>query len=143
MRSKSSLTCPFCGHDSLEVDTADVGASDSNEQVADNATNSSPPTSDALTTMNEEVQLEEEEMKKATQAVVKEALKVLNPLLEKLNEANEQLKQQQTTRPPAIDMSQDGLAKNLEQLQKVSEEKLKNQELKVAARMKKMQSRLA
>ena len=162
MAGKNSLACPYCGYDPNDEGgtNATENASPESEKVSAAHNSDSNPsatsgtrsqatesdTSSTETQGNENAsspfELEESEMKQATKSVVKEVMKVLNPLLEKLNEANEQLKQQQPQMPSAMNMSQDGLASNLEKLQKVSEERMKNQELKVAARMQKMQNRL-
>lgn len=91
----------------------------------------------------------DEDIKAATNLVVIEALKTIKPLLEKLAEANEGVQNNQMVEPPQLrrnaETPQTGqtFEEQLENLQRAALERQKLQERRVAAKMKKMQSRFS
>jgi len=72
---------------------------------------------------------------------VKETLKTLAPLLEKLEEA---VKQQQSNNLPASSSTPNfDSAEQLKRMQEASKDRIKMQELKVAEKVRKLQARIA
>lgn len=86
----------------------------------------------------EKVTIEQEDLEAATKVVVKEVMKVLQPLLDKLHEANEQFRHNQqstsTDNTPSFEQQ-------IANLQNAAKERIRIQEHKVAKKLRKIQTR--
>ncbi len=83
----------------------------------------------------EQIVIEEDHLKEATRIVVKRTMEVLQPLLDKLAEAVVQHKKETNTEPSPGD--------ELKKMHDAALQRLATQENKVAARMGKIQARIA
>lgn len=117
--SRNPKLCPNCGYDSSQDDAK--------------------KTKDTGSTKEKVVEIDEEALNDATQAVVKETMKVMQPLLDKLQQANEELKQSQLAATQQIG---NGFEQQIENMRNAAMERLKLQESRVAKRIGKLQSKI-
>lgn len=83
------------------------------------------------------IAIDEMQLSEATRIVVRETMKVLQPLLDKLGEAVEQQKQEAAAKQASA--TEDPLAK----MKEAASERVKLQEQKIAQRVNQIQSRIA
>lgn len=119
-KSKSPKPCPNCGFDLTDTDrNRDARVEGDSNQAS-----------------GHQPQINDEDIKEATRLVVRETMEVIQPLLEKLNQANEEFNNAQANTGTAPSFDQ-----QLSNLQQAAQDRQKLQEQKVAMKMSKLQSR--